>query len=222
MTRSFTQFAVRLAARQPADRALLVAIDGYGGSGKSTFAALLHGALERAGVTRVTTVEADGFVMNLQDEDWRPIPSIPGERAPYRIDGDRLRREVLEPLRSGLSAQFVHHDWWNPEQTEERVVPSQGIVLVEGTYTLDGRLRGYYDERIFIECLQELALERALARDIAPGEDPVGELAWKEVHAPAEAAYVSEQNPRAAAHVLVDGTRPIGPETFVTMDEPSL
>src|SRR3954454_9462308 len=98
MTRSFTEFAGLLAQRQPGSRALLIAIDGYGGSGKSTFTAFLSGALRSAGVTDVTTVEADGFVMNLREEDWRPIPSLPGERAPYRIDVDRLRREVLEPL----------------------------------------------------------------------------------------------------------------------------
>jgi hypothetical protein len=97
--RDFAGYAGSLAKRQPNGRALLVAIDGYGGSGKSTFAALLHGALRGAGITIVTTVEADGFVMNLREEDWRPIPSMPGMRAPYRIDLDRLRRELLEPLR---------------------------------------------------------------------------------------------------------------------------
>ena len=221
MTRSFTEFAGFLAKRQHRGRALLVAIDGYGGSGKSTFAALLHGALRRAGVTPVTTVEADGFVMNLREEDWRPIPSMPGMRAPYRIDGDRLRREVLEPLRSGLSAQFVHRDWWDAERAEVRIVPSQGIVLVEGMYTLHGRLRDCYDERIFLECPQELALERALARDIPHGDDPAGELAWKEIHGPAEWAYIREQNPRVAAHVVVDSSQPMGPEIFVTLDEGS-
>ena len=218
MTWTFADFAARLAKRQPTDRALLVAIDGYGGSGKSTFAALLHGALQNAGVTAVATVEADGFVLNLQEEDWLPIDSMPGERAPYRIDVDRLRREVLEPLHGGQTARYTHRDWWNPEQAEERIVHSHGIVLVEGTYTLDERLRPFYDERIFIDCPQELALERALARDIPPGEDPVGELAWKEVHAPAEAAYVRAQDPSAAADTLVDGTHPIGPETLVTLD----
>lgn len=196
-----------------------MAIDGLGGSGKSTFTALLHGALQGAGVTSVTTVEADGFVMNLREEDWRPLPSMPGMRAPYRIDVERLRREVLEPLRSGLSAQFVHRDWWDAERTEVRIVHSQGIVLVEGMYTLDRRLRDFYDERIFLECPKELALQRALARDIPHGDDPVGELAWREVHGPAESAYVSEQNPRVAAHVVVDSSQPIGPEIFVTLDE---
>jgi uridine kinase len=194
MTRTFAQFATFLAKRQPHDRALLVAIDGYGGSGKSTFTAILQGALRGAGVTPVTIVEADGFVMNLREEDWRPIPSMPGERAPYRIDVDRLCREVLEPLRSGLSAQFVHRDWWYVERVEVRTVSSQGIVLVEGTYSLDGRLRDFYDEQIFIECPKEVALERALARDIPHGDDPVGELAWKEIHHPVESTYISEQH----------------------------
>src|SRR5690349_4881404 len=132
MTRTFTEYAGLLARRQLGSRALLVAIDGYGGSGKSTFTALLEGALRRAGLTAVTTVPADGFVMNLREEDWRPLPSMPGVGAPYRIDGDRLRREVLEPLRGGSAAQFVHRDWWYPEKAEMRIVPSQGIVLIEG------------------------------------------------------------------------------------------
>ncbi len=222
MTRSFTELARFLVKRQLGGRALLVAIDGLGGSGKSTFAALLHSMLRGAGMTAVTTVEADGFVMNLREEDWRPIPSLPGKSAPYRIDRDRLRRELLEPLRSGRSAHFLRRDWWDAERAEVRTVPGRGIVLVEGTYTLHGRLRDFYDERIFLECPKELALERALARDIPHGDDPVGELAWREIHGPAESAYIREQNPRAAAHVVVDSSQPIGPESFVTMDEDSL
>jgi uridine kinase len=221
MTRALAEFAGSLARRQPGDRALLVAIDGYGGSGKSSFTTLLYGALRSAGVTPVTIVEADGFVLNLREEDWRPIPSMQGERAPYQIDLDRLRQEGLEPLRNGSPAQFLHRDWWHPEKAEVRTVLSQGIVLVEGTYTLHGRLREFYDERIFIECPPELALERALARDIPPGEDRVGELAWREVHHPAESAYISEQNPRADAHVVVDSSQPMGPDLFVTLDKGS-
>jgi uridine kinase len=219
MTRTFTEYARLLAKRQPGGRALLVAIDGLGGSGKSTFTACLEGALRSTGLTAVTVVPADGFVMNQREEDWRPLPSMPEMRAPYRIDVDRLRREVLEPLHRGSAAQFVYRDWWNAERAEVRIVPSQGIVLVEGAYTLHGCLRDFYDERIFLECPKALALERALARDIPPGEDSVGELTWKEIHAPAEAAYVREQNPRAAAHVVVDSSRPIDPERFVTLDE---
>jgi uridine kinase len=196
-----------------------VAIDGYGGSGKSTFAALLHGALRRAGVTAVTTVAADGFVMNLREEDWRPIPSMPEVRAPYRIDVERLRREVLEPLRNGVSAQFIHRDWWDAGKSEVRIVPSQGIVLVEGTYTLHVRLRDCYDERIFLDCSRKLALQRALARDVPSAEDRMGERVWREIHAPVESAYVHEQNPAIAAHVVVDSSQPMGPETFVTRDE---
>ena len=218
MTRSFAEFARFLAQRQLEGRALLVAIDGYGGSGKSTFTALLHAALRGDGLAAVTIVPADGFVMNLREEDWRPLPSMPGVRAPYRVDVDRLRRELLEPLRGGLPAHFVHRDWWVAERAELRIVHSHGIVLVEGTYTLDRRLRDFYDERIFIECPQELALERALARDVPLNDDPVGELAWREIHGPAESAYISEQNPRVAAHVVVDGSQPIGPDLFVTLD----
>lgn len=220
MTRTFTEFAGFLAKRQHEGRALLVAIDGRGGSGKSTFTALLHGALRGAGLTVVTTVSADGFVMNLRKEDWRPLPSMPGMRAPYRINVDRLRREVLETLHDGLSAQFVYRDWWDAEKAEVRIVHSQGIVLVEGTYTLDRRLRDFYDERIFVECPEELTLERALARDVPRSDDPItASLVWREIHGPAESAYISEQNPRVAAHVVVDGTRPMGPEFFVTLDE---
>jgi uridine kinase len=222
MTRTFTEFARLLAERQHESRALLVAIDGFGGSGKSTFSAFLEGALRRAGLTAVTTVPADGFVMNLREEDWRPPPSMPGMRAPYRIDLDRLHRELLEPLRGGSTAQFVHRDWWDAERTEVQIVHSQGIVLVEGAYTLDSRLRDFYDERIFLECPQELALERALARDVPQSKDPfTASLVWREIHGPAEAAYIREQNPRVAAHVVVDSSQPMGPDTFVTLDEGS-
>jgi uridine kinase len=205
--------------QQRGDRAILVGIDGRGGSGKSTFAALLQGALRSAGLTTVTTVSADGFVLNLRQEDWLPLPSRPDIRAPYRLDIDRLRREVLEPLRSGRSARFIHRDWWNAEKAELRVIHSQGVVLVEGTYSLDKRLRDFYDVRTFLECPEELALQRALARDVPHSPDPLtASLVWREIHGPAESAYVREQNPRLAAHVMVDSSQPIGPEGFSILD----
>jgi uridine kinase len=222
MDQAFAEYAGRLTERQPPGRALLVAIDGRGGSGKSTFATFLEDALRSAGQTAVTTVAADGFVLNQRVEDWRPLPSRPDVRAPYRIDVDRLRRELLEPLHEGSSAQFLHRDWWNAASAEVRTVPSQGIVLVEGAYTLHTRLRDLYDERIFLDCPADLALQRALARDVPRSRDAlIASLVWREIHAPVEAAYLREQNPRAAADLVVESVQPIGPECFVTLNEGS-
>lgn len=196
--------AAELAACLPQGRPLLVAVDGRGGSGKSTFARQLAAALQAAGVEPVTVVPVDGYVLNEREEDWMPLPGRPDVRVPHRVDVERLAREVLQPLRAGRSGHYRGCEWWEPTSVEEFIVPPLGAVIVEGCYGLTAGLRELYDARFFFDCFAEESLARALARDVPESPDAeVAELVWRLVHVPAETRYIEAHNPRQAADWIV-------------------
>lgn len=94
-----------------------MAIDGYGGSGKSTFTALLHGALLTAGVTPVTTVEADSADLAIILNGYsRPDLLAPVETLPRRL----LLYQMLYAL-DGLWWQYSFHDEPAAERERQRL-----------------------------------------------------------------------------------------------------
>ena len=137
----FTALAAELVAQLPEARPLLVAVDGRGGSGKSTFAQQLIAALTAAGAGLVTLVPLDGYVLNAREEDWLALPGRPELRVPHRVEVERLRREVLVPLRAGAPGHYRGCEWWDPTSVEEFEVPAQGVVVVEGCYGVMAGLR---------------------------------------------------------------------------------
>lgn len=155
----------------------LVGIGGHGGAGKSTLAARVPGA---------QVVSTDAF--------WD------GER----FDLDRLRREVVEPLRRGLPARYEAWDWAARRAAGLRTVDPSGVVVVEGVCALHRSLRDAYAVRVWVDAPAELRLARGVARD---GEG--ARRTWLEVWMPAEDAYVAEDQPRACAHLVVDGSGPL-------------
>ena len=91
--------AEQVASRAVPGRASLVAIDGFGGAGKSVLACGLRRVVADARI-----VEADDF--------WRPSPERPGRERVIAepgcdYDHARLAREVLEPLSAGRDAVAV-------------------------------------------------------------------------------------------------------------------
>lgn len=150
----------------------LVGIGGHGCAGKTTLARALGGV-------------AVGT-----DEFWD------GER----FDLERLGREVVEPLRAGLTARFASYDWSAGAPAGVREVPPSGIVIVEGVCALHRLFRAAYDLRIWVETPRETRLARAVARDGSGARET-----WETVWLPREEAYVARDRPVEAADLVVPG-----------------
>lgn len=166
----------------------LVAIDGFGGSGKSSF-----------------TEKLVSFDPSIQIVAVDKFPYLPSEY-PYqpsgvqtRVNIDRLKNEVLIPLAIGKEARFQNTFWWPTEQTSEwfRVQPG-GIVLIEGCYSFHKIIRDFYDFSIWIDCEPSKAMERAVTRD---GDN--ARTHWEEAHAPNEQKYVIAQEPQKHVDLVV-------------------
>lgn len=179
-----------LQTRQPKNgRFFTIAIDGRGGSGKSTFAELLK--------TRLP-----GFVMLNGDDYFEPINNskVWGE-----FNDDRFATDVIEPLKAGRDFNYRPYDWHaDPHITEQNIEVTKGFCL-ERNYAFKFDLD--WDLKIWVETPKEVCLERGLAREKMPREKIIP--AWK-VWQRREDEYMRDFKPQEQADIVIDGTKPFG------------
>ncbi|HEC10010.1 MAG TPA: aminodeoxychorismate synthase [Acidimicrobiales bacterium] len=172
----------------------LVAVDGPGGSGKSTFARRLAAVSPH----EVSVVHTDDFASPEEPIDWWPS----------------CLSRALEPLAAGRPARFRRYDWEHLGWKEEITVDPRPVVIIEGVSS--GR-REWADRlamTIWIHADRDLRLSRGLERD---GEHMAG--VWSAWMA-AEEEHYSRDPTRPRADLVVDGNPdvPHHPETqFVVL-----
>ena len=175
-------------------RTLLVAIDGRGGSGKSTFARRLERASEE-----VTVVEFDDFYLPLTER--RAMTGAGNAEIGGNFDWRRLRDQVLTPLSHDEPANYQRYDWPSDQLAEWHSVPVGGIVLIEGNYSTRQDLFAVYDYTIWIDAPHDVRLERGIRRG---GEDT--RERWLTEWMPEEDRYIAAENPAKRVDLLLDGT----------------
>lgn len=160
------------------DRTSLVAIDGWGGAGKTTLARWLAERLD------ATVVCSDDF-------------SRPG--AP-QWDWDRFGQQILTPLLDGRPARYQRYDWDEDRLAEWHEVEPGGIVIAEGVSISRRELGNPWDLRVWLDCPYEVRLARVVARD---GVAQDGN--WVEDWVAEEEAYVEDQRPHERADFIILG-----------------
>jgi uridine kinase len=175
----FVDLATWVRALPPsAGRSRLVAIDGPGGAGKSTFAERLAGALGAAPV-----VHTDDFASWDNQFEWWP----------------RLQVEVIDPLRAQRPGRYQRYDWTARDLAEWHEVPVAPVVIVEGVGSGRRELTQVLAAIIWIETAAEVRLQRGIERD---GEE-LREF-WNQWIA-GETAHYAKDGTRDRADVIVDG-----------------
>ncbi|MFF2546111.1 hypothetical protein ACFVUY_26560 [Kitasatospora sp. NPDC058063] len=169
----------------------IVAIDGTGGSGKTTLAAAVAGHL-------------DGAVIVHVDDFYRPMPArerelLDAEQGYHRyFDWERLRDQVLIPLRDDRAARYQSYDWASGQLGAWREIASGTVVIVEGVYSARPELAHYYHFTAYVDTPRGVCLQRVRAR----GENPE---AWIGRWRAAEDHYVETTWPQTRAKLLVRG-----------------
>lgn len=156
-----------------------VGVDGYGASGKTTFAARLHAALPDAVVVHV-----DDFAR----------PGVPG------WERDRFLDQVVRPLVAGRPARYQVWDWATDSGGEWIDVPPGQTMIIEGVSSTDTRLGVDWDVTVWVEAPLDTRLARALERDGAAMMPT-----WLHEWIPSEDAYVAAQRPDLRADLVVNG-----------------
>jgi uridine kinase len=188
--RSFDELAARLLELPPScgPDVRLIAVDGPGGAGKSTFATRLAGALGDAPI-----VHTDDFASWDEQFDWHP----------------RLLAELIEPLRAGRPARFRRYDWVERRFGRRQEVPPSPAVIVEGVGAARREFADALAYVIWIDTPANVRLARGLARDGEELRD-----FWQQWIA-GENRHFAADRTRERADLVVDGNpaAPYDPES---------
>lgn len=171
-----------------AGRTRVVAVEGRSGSGKSTVAEELRGALTARGEAAAVVTMEDLY------PGWEGL-----ER------GSALLREwVLVPLRLGRRPRWRRYDWERGAFTEhwasppDDVVPG-GVLVVEGTGSGAAAVRGLLDLLVWVTAHDDERLRRLEGR-----WDSAAYAPYRGVWARQEKAFHTRERPREHADVVVD------------------
>ncbi len=145
---------------------VLLAIGGYGGSGKTTLARAIQSEFPGSEI-----VTLDDF-------------AIPGGGS----DRKRIVSQVLDPLSNGIPAHYQRFDWEQQSLTEWRKVKPEGLIIIEGVSVLGDDFNPFFDFRIWIDCPHELASKRGMERDKNVYKVDHDRM-WNEIWIPEEIEY---------------------------------
>jgi uridine kinase len=198
-------------ARVPARRgAVLVALSGIDGSGKTTLAATAAKTLEGHGV-RTALIALDAW-----HTPWavRYNATDPGRhfyRHAFRFD--EFFGRLVDPLRRRRSLTLtldlirLADDAWVPHSYAFADVD---VILLEGIFLLRRSLRRRYDLAFWVECSFDTALRRALARNQEHRPEAQLREDYERIYFAAQQYHIARDAPAASADGVIDnddGTR---------------
>jgi uridine kinase len=172
--------------REAAPGMLVLAIDGHGGSGKSTVAAAV------AAATGAAIVHTDDFFRSgdASQAGQRPLESY--------YDWRRLRAQALEPLRARRGASFRRFDWDRGSGLDGVVsVDPAELIVVEGVFSASPELADQVDRAVLVDTPEPERLRRLRGR-VAPEE-------WDDEWLRAEQAYFRLIRPPSSFDLIVPG-----------------
>jgi uridine kinase len=178
-----------LASRQPkVGNTKFIAVDGHGGSGKSSLADLLAMKLN------AQLIHTDDFASWENPLNWWPL----------------VIERVFDPIQAGAKTlSYPRSKWW-PDHHPEPVVdqPITPIMILEGVTSLRKEFRPYISYGIFVDTPKEICLERGITRDLSTGKSREEIVAMWQDWLKDENSYIQRDQPKTYADVVIDGTKP--------------
>ena len=177
-------------------RPYVVAVDGRCGSGKTGFSRVVEQLIP--GTKHVAHMDDLYLPWEERAPDWMEVPA-------GNMNLERLRREILDPVREGRPMTYrpfipeapVLDEYGEPVEVDPDDVE---LILVEGTYSQHPSLAGYYDYKIFLTCGREEQTRRLQARE---GDCyPTFNRVWRTL----EERYFAACGTEKAADLVVDTT----------------
>jgi uridine kinase len=178
-------------------RTVLVGLDGGAGAGKTTFTRWFAERI-RKNVTPVSVVLTDLFYRPVAERWTGSIDDMP---IGYDLDWERIRDQVILPLKAGNTARFQLYDWVADCLNEMVEIDASGVTIIDGVFALRNELANYYDLRLWFSCPLEIRVSRLLNRGDTPAEIDY----WL----PIEEHYHAVHKPEKSAHLVIDSAADI-------------
>jgi uridine kinase len=173
------------------DTATIIAIDGPGGSGKTTLATTVAELLDDA-----TLVHGDDFYRPMPEHEREQLDPQQGYQQYF--DWQRLRDQVLAPLRAGRAARYQSYDWVTGQVASWHEVSPGATVIVEGVYSARPELIPYCHLTVYVDTPREICLQRVRGRGGSSEE-------WIRRWRAAEDFYLRTTWPQSRVQLLVRG-----------------
>lgn len=190
---TFKKLVQRILATPSKHGQRLIAIDGGGGAGKTTFASCLQ-------------KEIAGSFIIIIDDFYRPpqlrSPLVPTQVINTNFDWSRFYKLVLE---AGKNDTDISYQLYNTKEGTLSggfvSVPRDATIIIEGVWSLQKIFADYYDYRIWLEAPASIRLQRGLSRD-GEGMREVWEKEW----IPIDERYREIEKPQLRAHCIIDSS----------------
>lgn len=191
-----------------------VAIDGIDAAGKTKLAAEIAAAfkIEQRPVIRASI---DGF------HRPRKHRYVRGELSPQgyyydSFDNEAVKQHILIPLGPGGTGEYqttvfdFRKD--SPLISPPAHAPEDAILLLDGVFLLRPELRDYWDLCIFVHIDFEVAIQRALSRDLPLfGSKKSIIHRYETRYIPGQRIYLKQAQPRRFADIVIDNNDPQNP-----------
>lgn len=133
---------------------VIVGIDGYCGSGKTTLAKLLG---QHYGCQ---VIAMDDFYLPPEMKTQERLSQLGGN-----VYYERVEREVFGGIDSQEGFSYQKYDCKSETLLEATVVAAQKLYIIEGSYSMHPKLYDYYDLKIFLEIAPDTQHARILKRN---------------------------------------------------------
>ncbi|WP_256694863.1 GNAT family N-acetyltransferase [Actinomyces oris] len=175
----------------PQGRPAIIAVDGRGGSGKTTLTTALAAAVPGA-----QAFHLDDLIWNEPLYDW-----------------DQLYVNTLTQLRQAGSLDLVPDKWReHGREGSIRIPAGSPLVIVEGTGAGLAAVRSLIDAHVWVQTGDDVAERRGIKRDIAEGVNGDAEESVRFWHwwMAGERPFFAKDRPWRRADVIVSGDAPTG------------
>lgn len=167
----------------------IIAVSGFGGSGKTTFAHELATLLVDSKV-----IGADDFIidrLSARSEDWDGV------------DWMRLVNQILEPASmDNKNLSWEPYDWATNSLKPTQTITTPKYLIIEGIGLIRPELKKFFDTTVWLDVPLEDAIKRGSARDAGWGLDH--DKPWKNLWGPNDKDYFEKYKPRKSADYVVN------------------
>ena len=133
---------------------VLIGIDGPCASGKTTLA---QGIAEATGAQVIHT---DDFFLPFEMKTPERMAKAGGN-----VHYERFAQEVADGIASGKPFEYGVYRCTEGRIAEKKTVSPEGIIIVEGSYSMHPEMGMDYDLRVFVEAPIDIRLKRILERN---------------------------------------------------------